>query len=139
MLVLLKTWQELVFEVLFIKVMESLKSVEFFKWILSFTHHDGSKVWFFGLFKTCHYVRAVVWTPYNQNLRLGKYFIGILLRSWPHGPQGCPMGPKFLAQKISHIILRCCYFMHFGDLLWKNYSKSTKTVNSGIILMLYGK
>ena len=84
--------------------------------------------WFFGLFTACHYDRAVVWTPFDQNLRFGKSFIGVLLRSWPHGPQECPMGPKFLAQKFSHIILKWCYFMHFGDLLCKKCSKSWKTV-----------
>ena len=48
-------------------------------------------------------------------------------RSRPQVPQGCPMGPKFWAQKFSHIILRWCYFMHFVDLFCKKWRKMGKT------------
>ena len=50
------------------------------------------------------------------------YFIGILLRSWPHGPQGCPMGPKFFVQNFSFIIKIRCYLMHFCHLFCKKLS-----------------
>ena len=37
-------------------------------------------------------------------------------------PQGCPMGPKFLVQKISNTTLKWYVFMGFFDLLAENQS-----------------
>ena len=44
------------------------------------SHQAVSQFWIFGLFQACHYARIVVWTPYDQKLRLGKSWMYVPLR-----------------------------------------------------------
>ena len=62
-------------------------------------------VYLFGLSPLRHYSRGVIGTPSNQTLKLYGSQHQDVPRQRPQGPQGCPMGPNFCSQKISHMML----------------------------------